>query len=333
MKPVFVCIGAITAALAATAAPCHSQQRQPPVSHPVGNPVGLPVMPAADGRFNPVSPNVKVYGAVYSAESCSYDSERKLIVIPNRGVTPNVRDNDAWVALLNHDGSVHTPRWIGVQDAGRQRESLSPPLKLNEPYGSDIVNGILYLADRNTDTTNAPLSVIRRFEMRTGAPMADIQARGAPWFNDIAIADDGTVYGSATGANQIWRIAPDGAASVFFGGSPLDRPNGVAVDRQGNVVVVNTGDDAVLTFSPSAKLLLTERAAQPGSDGIVIMHDGTKYVSSVINGGISRIRPNQQAELIAQNIPSAASMCYDTDANQLVIPMNANNAIAFVKLQ
>ena len=36
--------------------------------------------------------------------------------------------------------------------------------------------------------------------------------------------------------------------------------------------------------------------------------------------------------LIAQNIPNAASMCYDAGANQLVIPMNANNALAFVKL-
>jgi hypothetical protein len=62
------------------------------------------------------------------------------------------------------------------------------------------------------------------------------------------------------------------------------------------------------------------------------MRDGTKYVSSVIHGGISRIRPGQPAELIARNIPNAASMCYDAGANQLVIPMNANNALAFVRL-
>ncbi len=62
------------------------------------------------------------------------------------------------------------------------------------------------------------------------------------------------------------------------------------------------------------------------------MPDGTKYVSSVQNGGVSRIRPGQTAELIARNIPSPASMCYDSGANQLVIPMNANNALAFVPL-
>jgi hypothetical protein len=96
--------------------------------------------------------------------------------------------------------------------------------------------------------------------------------------------------------------------------------------------VVNIGDAAVLTFSPAGRLLKTEQAAQPGNDGLVIMPDGTKYVSSVRNGGVSRIRPGQPSELIARNIPSAASMCYDAGANQLVIPMNANNALAFVPL-
>ncbi len=77
----------------------------------------------------------------------------------------------------------------------------------------------------------------------------------------------------------------------------------------------------------------TDKAAQSGNDGLVIMPDGTKCVSSVILGGVSRIRPGQAPELIAQNIPSAASMCYDAGANQLVIPMNANNALAVIPLR
>jgi hypothetical protein len=72
---------------------------------------------------------------------------------------------------------------------------------------------------------------------------------------------------------------------------------------------------------------------QAGNDGLVIMSDGTKYVSSVLNGGVSRIRPGKPAELIARNIPNAASMCYDAGANQLVIPMNPNNGLAFVPLK
>ncbi len=60
--------------------------------------------------------------------------------------------------------------------------------------------------------------------------------------------------------------------------------------------------------------------------------DGTKYVSSVRFGSVSRIERGQEAVVIAVGIPSAASMCYDSVQHQLVIPMNPNNALAFIKL-
>ena len=316
------------------------QAAQTPQPFSVGQPLGLPMSPAADGTFNPTSSNVKVYGAIYSAESCSYDPVRNLIVVPNRGVGQTVQANNAWVSLINHDGSIHTARWIGIQPPGAQRDNLNPRLVLNEPFGSDIVKGVLHLADRDggTTPTDPSVAVIRRFTMATGAPAGETRVEGAPWFNDIEVADDGTTYATVTGAAQdastwqVWKVTPDGKASIFVQGAPLRQPNGVALDPQGNIVVANMGTTELLTFSADGKLINTEHAAQAGSDGIVIMEDGTKYVSSVMNGGVSRIRPGQPAELIAQNIPNAASMCYDAGAKQLVIPMNANNALAFVRL-
>ena len=319
------------------------QQPQGPTPLFVGNRLGLPVNPAADGAFQPISPNVKVYGSIYSAESCSYDPGRDVIVVPNRGVPQNVQTNNAWVSFVNHDGSVHTARWIGVQNPGEQRTSLNPPLVLNEPYCSDISNGVLYLADRDggTTATEPSVAVIRRFNLQTGAPAGETRVEKVAWFNDIEVADDGTVYATVTGVGgdkpdpatwQVWKIARDGAAAIFVQGAPLRQPNGVAFDPQGNVVVVNIGNNEVLTFSPAGQLVKTETAAQAGNDGLVIMPDGVKYVSSVINGGVSRMRPNQPAELIARNIPSAASMCYDAGGKQLVIPMNPNNGLAFVPL-
>ncbi|MDQ2668550.1 MAG: gluconolaconase [Gemmatimonadota bacterium] len=331
----------ITVVIAATTtrAPMALGQQPAPQPYVVGNALGLPIVPAASGTFEPMSTNVKVYGAIYSAESCSYDAERGLIVVPNRGVPQGVQTNNAWVSLINHDGSVHTARWIGVQNPA-ERAGLTPPLVLNEPYGSDINNGMLYVADRDGGTSAADpsIAVIRKFNMRTGVPAGEIRVERVSWFNDIEVADDGTIYGTVTGdANpatwQVWKITADGAASVFAQGAPLSRPNGIAFDPQGNIVVVTIGTSDVLTFSPAGQLLRTETAAQPGNDGLVIMPDGTKYVSSVVNGGVSRIRPGQPAELIARNIPSAASMCYDAGANQLVIPMNANNALAFIPLR
>ena len=319
------------------------QAPQGPQPFFVGNRLGLPINPAADGTFEATSANVKVYGAIYSAESCSYDAERGLIVVPNRGVPQNVQTNNAWVSFINHDGSVHTARWLGVQNPGEQRSNLTPPLVLNEPYGSDIANGMLYVADRDggTTPTEPSVAVIRRFNLKTGAPAGETRVEKSAWLNDIEVADDGTIYATQTGVGgqtpdptswQVWKITRDGAVSMFLQGAPLRQPNGIAFDPQGNIVVVNIGNNEVLTFSTDAKLLKTETAAQAGNDGLVIMPDGTKYVSSVLNGGVSRMRAGQPAELVARNIPNAASMCYDAGAKQLVIPMNPNNGLAFVPL-
>jgi hypothetical protein len=319
-----------------------AQQPQGPQPFSVGSPLGLPVTPAADRPFEAMSSNVKVYGAIYSAESCSYDAGRGVIVVPNRGVPQNVQANNAWVSLINHDGSVHTARWIGVQNPA-DRANLTPPLVLNEPFGSDIANGRLYVADRDggTSASDPSVAVIRSFDMRTGAPAGAIRVEAVDWINDIEVADDGTIYATKSGdfgdkpdpaTWQVWKITPDGTASIFVQGAPLSAPNGVALDPRGNIVVVNVGNADVLTFSPAGRLLGTEQAAQAGSDGLVILPDGTKYVSSVRQGGVSRIRPGRPAELIARNIPSAASMCYDAGANQLVIPMNPNNGLAFVRI-
>lgn len=334
--------GAIVLAVAGTPSAAHAQQpaaAAPPVP---GNPLGLPVTRSGDQPFEAISPNVKVYGAIYSAESCSYDPERGVIVVPNRVVPQNVQANDAFISFINHDGSVHTARWIGIQSPAERGRS-TPPLVLNEPYGSDIANGLLYLADRDggTSASDPSVAIIRKFDMRTGAPAGEARLPEVDWINDIEVADDGTIYATRTGSFggdpdpatwQVWKVAPDGTASVFVQGAPLFQPNGVALDPDGNIVVVNIGDDAVLTFSRAGELLRTERAAQGGNDGLVIMPDGTKYVSSVRLGGVSRIRPGAPAELIARNIPSAASMCHDAGANQLVIPMNANNGLAFIPL-
>ncbi|SHF65143.1 Sugar lactone lactonase YvrE [Fodinibius roseus] len=313
-------------------------QAQQTESYPVGNPLGL----TSEGDFKPISSNVTVYGALGSAESCIYDPERELIVVPNRGAPQQVQTNNAWVSLINHDGSVHTSKWIGMQNPS-QRSELSPPLVFNEPLGSTIADGILYVADRDGGTGNddPSVAVIRRFSMETGKPLEDIRIEDSPWINDITVAEDGTIYTTQTGdlgqnpdpqTWKIWKISPQGTISEFTVGNPINVPNGIAIDPDGNIVVVNFGNPDVLTFSPDGELLKTENAVQAGGDGIEIMPDGTKYISSVRQGGISRISPGGSAELIAENIPSAASICYDPGANQLVVPMTSQHTLGFIPL-
>ena len=123
MKSMTALVGAATLAIGFAAGALLAQPpQQGPQPFSVGNRLGLPVTPAADGAFDAISSNVKVYGAIYSAESCSYDPGRGVIVVPNRGVPQNVQTNNAWVSFINHDGSVNTARWLGIQNPARSSQ-------------------------------------------------------------------------------------------------------------------------------------------------------------------------------------------------------------------
>ena len=112
----------------------------------------------------------------------------------------------------------------------------------------------------------------------------------------------------------------------------MNSPNGLAMDNDGNIVAVNIGDSAVITYNPDGEVVKQEAAIEGGNDGVVVTGNGVKYVSSVRFGSVSRIDTRGNAQIIARGIPSAASMCYDSTQNQLVIPMNPNNSLAFIRL-
>jgi hypothetical protein len=267
------------------------------------------------GERKEMSSNVRVYGSFHFAESCTFDPKRNLIIAMNAGERTKDYKADGYAALINPDGSVHTPKWIGASRDG---------LELIDPIGSAIRGGVLYTVDSG---------FVRSFDLETGAPLKSIQVPGAGFLNGIAVAEDGTAYVSDTRPQElVYKITPSGESSVFAKGAPLTLPNGVAIDNDGNIVVVNIGSADVLTYNPDGELIRTEQAAESGSDGVVVLPDGTKYVSSVRYGSVSKIVPGEAAEVIAEGIPNAASMCYDSTQHQLVIPMNPNNALAFIPL-
>jgi DNA-binding beta-propeller fold protein YncE len=314
--------GALLLAAGSALAQAPAQQPAQPQPFRAGTPLSAT---NESGQVKTMSRNVKVYGSFHFAESCTFDPDRNLILAMNaanpRDMANPLTPNDGFVSLINPDGSVHTSKWIGATRDG---------LTLVHPLGSAIQGGTLYVNDGN---------VIRTFDLRTGMPKQAFEVREAVNLNGIGVAPDGTMYASNTGSatqpenkQRIYKVTPSGQSSVFVDGAPLNLPNGVAIDPQGNVVVVNIGSNDVQTFDKAGKLIKTEHAKEAGNDGLVVLPDGTKYVSSVRFGSVSKIAPGKEAEVIAEGIPSAASMCYDSKQNQLVIPLNPNNALAFIPL-
>ncbi len=262
-----------------------------------------------------MSSNVKVYGSFHFTESCTFDPDKNLVLAMNAGNRDQNADPDGFVSLINPDGSVHTAKWIGATRDG---------LDLRDPLGSAIANGKLYTVDSG---------YLRSFDLATGRPLASVAVPGATILNGIGVTADGTAYiSNSRDPELIFKVTPDGQSSVFAQGAPINVPNGVAIDRDGNIVVVNINDNAVITYSPDGEVVRIDHAAEGGNDGVIVTEDNTRYVSSVRFGSVSKVVPGQAAEVIATGVPSAASMCYDSVQKQLVIPLNPNNALAFIPL-
>lgn len=301
----------ITMLVSAAAVTVVAQQPTTPPAQPQGFVAGTPL---------PVRANVKTYGSFLAAESVTYDAANDRYVVVNTGVGNAVRANDGYISLLNPDGTVHTLKWI--------QPTMTNGVVLNDPRGSDIVNGVLYVADMDT---------VRMFDMATGAPRGNHTIAGTLLLNDLEVAADGTIYVTDSGnqdlaTSAVYRITPQGESSKFIA-TGLNRPNGIAFDNDGNIVLVQIGNDEVHTYSRAGARLKVEMSTDPGNDGLVILRDGTKLISSVQRGTVARLRPNQAAERIAEGIPNAASMDWDSRRNQLVIPQNQQNAVTVVQLQ
>jgi WD40 repeat protein len=262
-----------------------------------------------------MSSNVKVYGSFHFTESCTFDPDKNLVLAMNAGNRVENAEPDGFVSLINPDGSVHTAKWIGATRDG---------LDLRDPLGSAIAGGKLYTVDSG---------YLRSFDLATGRPLASVAVPGATILNGIGVTEDGTAYiSNSRDPELIYKVTPDGQSSVFAQGAPINVPNGVAIDRDGNIVVVNINDNAVITYSPDGEVMRIDHAAEGGNDGVIVTEDNTRYVSSVRFGSVSKVVPGQAAEVIATGVPSAASMCYDSVQKQLVIPLNPNNALAFIPL-
>src|SRR5262245_47099253 len=90
-------IATVLLACSFVAAAANAQQSAQPAEFKAGLPLGV----TNDGKYSPVSSNVKVFGSFVNTESCSYDESRDLIVAVSRGADQRAVPNDGFVSLIN----------------------------------------------------------------------------------------------------------------------------------------------------------------------------------------------------------------------------------------
>jgi virginiamycin B lyase len=115
--------------------------------------------------------------------------------------------------------------------------------------------------------------------------------RGGPY--GVAVAADGTVYGTLQSGNQLLRISPSGEMSEFDLPTPSAAPTDVTVDKQGHVWVVEFGANKIARFADGkfTEYPLPKNKAAPS--GIAVASDGSVWFGVLRGAALGRIRDGQ----------------------------------------
>jgi hypothetical protein len=252
---------------------------------------------------------------ISTPESVLFDEALDRYLVSNINGKPTDADNNGYISELSPDGKVLKEKFI----AGGVNK-----VKLDAPKGSGISAGVLYVTD---------ITVVRKFDAKTGAPKGEIAFPGAKFLNDIAVAKDGRIFVSDSGVNG--NLEPVGGDAVYVidkgkvkpvaQGKELAGPNGLlAVD---NGVLVNglTGNELYRLDDKGARQDITP-LPKGGLDGLASTGDSL-LVTSWQGSAIYRGKLGQKFEVAFPGLKGAADIAYDAKRKRVIVPRFVDNAI------
>ena len=156
----------------------------------------------------------------------------------------------------------------------------------------------------------------------------------------VAVAEDGTVYFSDAGENNLIRkIGPDGIMATLAGS--FNTPSGLAIDDDGNLYVADTGNNTIRKVTPDGVVstiagdgtagYVDGSAAQArfnGPIGVGVDNNGNIYVADTYNDRIRKISSDGQVTTIAagSNLDTPCGIVVSADGS-LIVADTGNNQI------
>lgn len=266
----------------------------------------------------PLHAEQKIVGDIglNGSEAARYDAKGDRWLVSNLG--PRGAGNDGYISQISPGGGVMNPKWIVGGSQG---------VALFDPLGLIVEGGTVYVAD--TDT-------VRSFDRETGKPGTDYKVPGAVRLNDLAVDKAGTIYVTDSGNDDtpgaIYKISK-GKVSEFAARDPaLERPNGIAVMADGNIVHGGRGVNLVVR-TPQGKIVREITLPTGRMDGIVALPDGGLLVASQDGHAVYRVPAMGKPTIVAKDIPIPAAIGLDTKRNIMVVPQIVAGNLTFVDLQ
>lgn len=243
-------------------------------------------------------------------ESVLYDKEQDAIYVANiNGINKENKDGDGFIAKLSTDGSVEELQWVSG---------------LNDPKGMGIHEGKLYVTD---------LDEIVEINIETGEIENKYPVEGASFLNDITVGNDGKVYATDSDKDKI-HVLENGQVSTWMEDSSLQRPNGLLIAEDGELLLASAGGGFLAPIDTAQKTVQEHWVDNiPSADGIIQTEDGN-YIVSTWQGEVHYVEASSGSsqkilDTKAEEINSA-DIGYNADQSLLLIPtFNDNRVVAY----
>ena len=231
---------------------------------------------------------------------------------------PTVTGWRGTVATLAGDGAP------GQDDHAQARQA-----RFHDPFGVAVDGrGNVYVADAGASNRVRKVTPEGAVSTLAGGAegFADGTGGAASFHTPSAVAVDeaGNLYVADTGNNRIRKVTPEGVVSTIAGdgtrgsrdgpaaSAQFDAPVGVAVGRDGSVLVADTYNDRVRVVTPNGEVKTIAGGDRPGyADGagtggalfdtpcaLAAMPDGSLVVADTGNGRLRKIASDGQVTTI-----------------------------------
>jgi sugar lactone lactonase YvrE len=246
-------------------------------------------------------------------ESVVQDPTTGSIYVSNIAGAIMQKDGNGFIARLRPDGTIIEREWVKG---------------LNAPTGMALRDRTLYVAD---------VDELIEINVASGEIAKRYPAKGAIFLNDVAVAEDGTVYVSDTPMNTIWRLK-DGALEPWLANDALNGPNGLLPqgdklivasfgklpgegqnEELGGLLVVNIEDQSVSKLG----------GGQPigNLEGLQLLQPGPYLVTDWAAGVLYRVDAKSKADRLIKLSKGSADLIYLPDKKTVLIPIMLSNTL------
>lgn len=312
-------------AIATLATGCKKKSSEPTHEAPGSGTVKIdapeaPPIPDAGSAAAAPAGTTSLKDGFQAPESAYYDAADDRILVSNiNGGTTDADDNGFILAVNPEDGKVT-----------KLLDGASPDIKLDAPKGLVVSGDTLYVAD---------ITVVRRFDPKSGKQKDDIKIPGAAFLNDVAADTEGGVYvtdtgadGKRDGADAIYHVGKDGKVKPVIKDKTLGGPNGILPGDAGALWVVTLRSGELFSVDASGKKGTPEKLPKGGLDGILALEGGDLLISSWEGKAVYRGKPGGPWTAVVSEVPSPADIGYDSKRKRLLIPVLEGNELRVVPL-